>query len=449
TFTRSLYAFEDLFDGWSRPPEWLKPAVGGALLGLLAIGYPLIRLAQPVNWVRVPQVFNVGYDIIESALANEIALSAAFILLIAKVLATNLTLGSGGSGGVFAPSLFMGAMLGVTFELGVGRLIPGILAPPGAYALVGMAAVFAAASHAPITAVLILFELTGDYRIILPLMLTVVAATLISQKMLRGESIYTLKLTRRNIRLTRGRDLDILHSVQVGEVMTREYKSIREDATIEEVSEGFANSRSRSQLILDDEGNLAGLVTLSDLERAIELDGPQTTTARSVASTWPNLLVTYSDESVGEALARMGTRGIGRLPVVSRKDERKVRGLISRIGITKAYALALSRRAELELRTEELEQQYQGDAQFVEIVLKPSDLIVGKQLREIAAELPNDSILVSVIRDDRTIIPHGDTVFEAGDRLKAYMRSGELEAFFDAIGEYSQEGLVTQGSDAT
>jgi len=173
-FVRLLYWTEDLFDKWRSVPEWVQPAVGGALLGGLALAYPFFT---PTTWVGIPQIFNVGYEVIGDALSNQLLLGVVVSLLLLKIVATSLTLGSGGSGGVFAPSLFMGAMLGTAFELTIRIFFPSVVAPPGAYALVGMAAVFAASAHAPITAIIILFELTGDYRIILPLMLTVVLAT--------------------------------------------------------------------------------------------------------------------------------------------------------------------------------------------------------------------------------------------------------------------------------
>ena len=201
-FIHSLYWSEDLFARLKRVPEWVQPAIGGALLGGLALAYPFVT--GPA-WSRSPQIFNVGYDVIEGALLNQLVLGAVVTLLVLKLIATCLTLGSGGSGGIFAPSLFMGAMLGTAFGLAANMAFPETTAPPGAYALVGMAAVFAASAQAPITAILILFELTGDYRIILPLMLTVVVATLLARRMLKGESIYTLKLTRRGVRLEQGR----------------------------------------------------------------------------------------------------------------------------------------------------------------------------------------------------------------------------------------------------
>ena len=176
-FTRTLYAFEDFFDG-IRMPEYLKPVPGGLCLGLIG--------------VFLPQVFGVGYQAMSQALSGEYALGLLVILLAAKIVAVSLTIGSGGSGGVFAPSLFIGAMLGTAFGTAANALLPGFTAPPGAYGLVGMAAVFTGAARAPITAVIILFELTGDYRIILPLMLAVVLSTLVSEALSR-DTIYTLQ----------------------------------------------------------------------------------------------------------------------------------------------------------------------------------------------------------------------------------------------------------------
>lgn len=432
-FTRSLYWSEDLFDNIKFLPEWFKPAVGGALLGLLAFAYPLIRLTQPVTWTRIPQVFNVGYDVIESALANELVFGAAFILLIAKIIATNLTLGSGGSGGVFAPSLFMGAMLGAAFELVVNRLFPGVAAPQGAYALVGMAAVFAAAGHAPITAVIILFELTGDYRIILPLMLTVVVATLLSQWMLHGESIYTLKLSRRGVRLSRGRDQDILQGVTVDEVMSRHVEPVFLDTTLAELAEVLGRTHHHGLMVLDEDSKLWGIVTISDLEKARHKNLPEDTPLVDIATTWPHLQIAYPDETMGDALARMGARGLGRLPVVAREDPYLLVGIVRRRDITRAYDLALTRRIEIQQKAKHIQRQYADETEFVDILLVEDDKVVGKTVADVAANLPKDCVLISIQRDDSLIIPHGDTVFQAGDKVSAFIRNQDTKLLFDSL----------------
>ena len=166
-FSRLLYFSEDIW-GLIRIPEPTKPILGGIMLGVLGI------FSFQID--GIPRVFGVGYITIESSLFSQLTLQMTFGLLLLKLLATTLTLGSGGSGGIFAPSLFMGAMLGGTFGHIAHSMFPETVAPSGAYALVGMAAFFGGVAHAPITAILILFEMTGDYQIILPLMLTTVAS---------------------------------------------------------------------------------------------------------------------------------------------------------------------------------------------------------------------------------------------------------------------------------
>jgi chloride channel protein, CIC family len=417
-FMRVLYASEDFFDSWRIVPEWVRPAIGGVLLGLLALAYPLIT---GVTWDTVPQIFNVGYDVIESVLANQLPLFTVLALLVLKLIATSLTLGSGGSGGVFAPSLFLGSMLGAAFALVVERIFPGISAPAGAYALVGMAAVFAASAHAPITAVLILFELTGDYRIILPLMLTVVIATVISQRISK-DSIYTLKLTRRGVHLQRGRDIDVLQSVQVGEVMTYNAETVPMDMTIGDLSQVFTRTRHHGLLVLDLQGKLWGIVTVRDLDRAWASQKSRNATVASIGTTWPYLKVAFPDETMGEALRRMGVRGLGRMPVVSRDDPYELLGLIRREDIIKAYDLALTRRSEIQSQIREEQIRGEEGTEFVEIILTPDDNAVGKQLQDLACALPTECILVSIRRKGRVLIPRGDTVFQAGDHITAFTR---------------------------
>ncbi len=426
-FVRSLYWTEDVFDKWEHIPEWVKPAVGGALLGGVALGYPALT---GIAWERIPQIYNVGYHVIEGALSNQLALSAVMTLLVLKLVATSLTLGSGGSGGIFAPSLFMGAMLGAGFDLLVGKLFPGIAAPPGAYALVGMGAVFAASAHAPITAVLILFELTGDYRIILPLMLTVVVATLLAQKMLQGESIYTLKLTRRGVRLHRGRDIDVLQGVTVGEIMRRNVDTVSTNLKLFELSEIFTRTRHHGLIVLDDAGKLWGIVTVTDLDRATASDRSRSTIVTDIATPRSRLLVAYPDETMGDALTRMSWRGLGRMPVVSRADPTHLLGIIRRADIIRAYNLAMSRRAELQHRTRRIQLRNIDGTEFVDLTLQPGDNAVGKSVGDISATIPNECLLISIRRNGRVLIPHGNTVFEPGDHITAFVRSQDVEQLY-------------------
>ncbi len=434
-FTRFLYAGGDFFDKLKLVPEWAHPAIGGAMLGMLALLYPLVRLTQPVTWDRVPHIFNVGYDVIEAVLASELTFSVVLTLLFLKILATVLTLGSGGSGGVFAPSLFIGALLGASFANFVDRLIPGLIADPGAYALVGMAAVVAATAHAPITAVIILFELTGDYRIILPLMLTVVVSTLLAQRLLNNESIYTLKLTRRGVRLSRGRDQDILQNVMVREVAQRTHlRTAPLDMTLIDLADYLSHSHLNGLPVLDDRGALWGVVAISDVEKALSAGMDTETTVKDIGITWPHLKVAFMDEPIGEVLTRMGTGDLGRLPVVSRQDPYELLGMIRRQDIIRAYDLALSRRDEMQHRTNRIQQLEQSDeTEFVEIFLKEGDPVVGRTLQEIAPNLPYECILISVERNGRVTIPHGDTIFQVGDHITAYTRHEDAADLFKSL----------------
>lgn len=430
-FVRFLYWSEDLFEKWKAIPEWVQPAVGGLLLGIVAIVYP--RLTG-VTWTHQPQIYNVGYDVIEAALANQLTLKIALVLLILKMLATSLTLGSGGSGGVFAPALFMGAMFGAAFEMILKIIFPNLLAPAGAYALVGMGAFFAATAHAPLTAVLILFELTGDYRIMLPLMLTVVIATLVAQRLLSGESIYTLKLTRRGIRLQRGRDVDIMQSVLVNEVMTRNMTTVTTNIKLKELSTIFNRSGHHGLAVLDDDGKLWGMVTVSDLERAINTGTPlSSTTVEDIATQHKKLLIAYADENIGEALNRMSRRGFGRLPVISREDEKHLVGLIQRRDIIEAYRLALTKRAEIQQRTQRMQMRNIDGTEFVDLNISPASQANGKTISELAEKLPHDCILISIRRDGQVLIPHGDTTLQANDQLTAFIQSKDVEKFYGCL----------------
>jgi len=182
-YVRVLYRSEDLFAAW-KFPEWLKPAVGGLMVGII------LRF--------LPQVYGTGLPAVESALWVRFPWELLLLLFVAQMVANCATLGSGGSGGVFAPALYMGAMLGGVYGTLVHLLFPEWTAGSGAYAMVGMGAFFAAAAKAPTTALLILFEMTNDYRIMLPLMAAIVSSVYLSHWLL-PQSIYTLKLHNRGV----------------------------------------------------------------------------------------------------------------------------------------------------------------------------------------------------------------------------------------------------------
>ncbi|GLY80297.1 chloride channel protein [Actinoallomurus iriomotensis] len=245
-FTRVLYLVEDLCDWAWRGPEWLRPAAGGLVLGGLLLA--------------LPQMYGVGYPVLENAIGGRYLIGFLLLLLAGKALATSLTIGIGGSGGVFAPSLFMGAMAGSAYGIVAHHLAPGLATSPGAYGLVGMGAVFAGAARAPITAVIIMFELTGEYSIILPLMLAIVLATVVS-RVLSGDTIYTLKLRRRGVDLDAHEPVNPLATTPVGEVMEPVPPSLPDTTALEEAARLLVTSDHGVLPVTASDGRYRGTVT--------------------------------------------------------------------------------------------------------------------------------------------------------------------------------------------
>jgi CIC family chloride channel protein len=219
-FVKLLYYVEDRFDAW-RIGGWAKAALGFGLVGTIGIRYP--------------QVFGVGYDSVDAVLSRHVPALHALALAVLKPLATSLTLGSGGSGGIFAPSLFTGAMLGDAFGTLAHTAFPTWTASAAAYGLVAMAAVFAAAAEAPITSIMIVFEMSSDYTIILPLMVCTVIATLLGRRLL-GYTIYEMKLVRQGIDWMRARNPGFFSRVRVSAVERRAPVIAKCGETVREVA---------------------------------------------------------------------------------------------------------------------------------------------------------------------------------------------------------------------
>ncbi len=317
-FIKTLYKCEDIFDS-IKIPTYLKPVFGGLILGLIGLYFP--------------QIFGVGYPSIEKTLNEQFAPFLVLGLLCLKIIATSLTLGSGGSGGVFAPSLFIGAMLGSSFGSLLHLLFPGIAVSTGAYALVGMAAVFAGAAHAPISAILILFEMTGDYKIMLPLMIACVISTLLV-KWMSNDSIYTLKLSRRGIDIFNVKKEDLLEKLKVSEAMYKKVITVNESATVTDAEFLIKSTSHRGFPVLDSNGLLCGMITNYDIYSAIE-SGRGNMPVSDIMTR--NLVICYPDETLKDALEKLGKHEIGRIPVVKRNEPGSLIGLITRKNIIYTY----------------------------------------------------------------------------------------------------------------
>jgi len=413
-------------------PQFLQPAVGALLLGLIGVCYmqlsgffaggPADTQSQVFLVGNMPSVYGSGFAFIEEALRCNVPFLLLVALIFLKPLATSFTLGSGNSGGVFAPSLFIGAMLGGSMGHLFYNWFPGISGPPGAYALVGMAAVFAAAARAPLTAMLIVFEMSNDYEMILPLMVATVTASHFAQ-WLYPESIYTQKLSRRGIRFEQGRDLDVMQGVQVSEVMNENPEVVHRDTQLPDLYRKFQETNFLGFPVLDQDERLCGFVTLQDMERvlsqnAIKLRG---LIVGDVAVTEP--VTVFPDEPIWTAIQKMAPRDLARLPVISRVGSNHLVGLISRSDILRAYDVAIVRKQRGKLLEREVLLREKGGNVFAELCLQAGDRSVGRTLRSLS--LPKDVNVVLIERKGLIILPRGDSHFETGDIVTMF---GKKEA---------------------
>jgi CIC family chloride channel protein len=432
-FVRVLYGMEDLIDRLWRGPEWLCPAVGGIFLGLLLLA--------------LPQMYGVGYPVLERAIGGHYVLWFLLILLVGKIAATSLTISIGGSGGVFAPSLFMGAMLGTAYGLAAHHLFPGSTGPPGAYGLVGMGAVFAGAARAPITAVLIIFELTGEYRIILPLMFAIVVAAGISN-LLSGDTIYTLKLRRRGIDIMQGRGANLMEVLTVAEAMESVPDPLAPDLPLNEVIARFSDERRDAFPLVDRNGEFHGVLTTQQVDEAVRnnaLDMP----AGDLAVETP---VLKEGQSLHEALRVIVPHGSSGLPVLS-GDGHSIVGWITHSGVLRAYAgrleQSVARAAEspdgrrtppTPIRvpvapSTELSVARLAGYRAVDLELTRDRPPAGRRVNEVA--WPGSSLLLAVRRDGRAVEASGELELHKGDRLTLLVKAADADGIEEAAAAMS------------
>ncbi len=322
-FTRVLYWIEDACDWAWRGPEWARPAVGGLLLGGLLL--------------VLPQMYGVGYPVLEHAVGGGYAIGFLLVLMLGKMAATSLTIGIGGSGGVFAPSLFMGAMLGAAYGATAHHLVPGVSGPVGAYGLIGMGAVFAGAARAPITAVIIMFELTGEYSIILPLMTAIVLATGMSRA-LSGDTIYTLKLRRRGVDLDEEPPGSPLAGVTVRTVMEPVPELLAAATPLGVAATALARSPHGVLPVITEDGTYLGTATARTAAETLADGAHDTTTVGSITHL-PHTLT--GDTDLTTALETLVTSPGAGLPVLDDEHDHLV-GWITHQSVLTAMSTALT-----------------------------------------------------------------------------------------------------------
>jgi CIC family chloride channel protein len=334
-FSKMLYWVEDLFERLPIDAMWW-PAIGGLGLGIIGL--------------FVPRVLGVGYETISAILNNELSLTILLSILVFKSLALFVTLGSGTSGGLLAPMLMTGAALGATFATLINQIIPGAHLAPGAYALVGMAAVFGSASRATFAFIIFAFEITRDYNAILPLMLTGVIADSIALYFMRN-SIMTEKLARRGMRIHQEYETDVLQQLTVGEVMDKNPVRIPDTMLLTDLADKIAQHdpdliRRQGISIVDAADRLVGIITRGDILWALENSTDPNQTVLDAGN--DELITTYPEEPLHDAVERMLRHNIGRLPVVSREKSQQLVGYLGRSGIFEARLRRLEEEHEVE-----------------------------------------------------------------------------------------------------
>jgi CIC family chloride channel protein len=324
-WVKVFYAVEDAFNVSLPIPPRFRPVVGGLLTGTLGMLYPGYG------------IMGVGYEGVNLALSGAIPLTMMLTLGVFKILATSFTIGSGASGGIFAPSLYIGSMLGGAMGLFFQGMFPDTVSQPAAFGLVGMGALFAGAAKAPITVIIFIPEMANNYSLLVPLMISCSTSYIISSLFLRESSIYTLKLERRGVHLKERRG--VLDKVRVGDAMCKDVVTVGPGMSLTELMEHISRYRHVGYPVLAQD-SLAGIITLDDVVK-VPVDERDRLTVGDIMKT--GVVVAHPEETVGEALDRMYQNAIGRLPVVDSDNPLKLLGIITRSDVVKAYEIGKGR----------------------------------------------------------------------------------------------------------
>lgn len=386
--------------GWTGLPKLARPL----LFGIVVAVSGLIR----------PEVLGTGQEFVAGILRNEANLVWWVLLSLAllKALATAATLGGRGAGGIFMPSLFIGATTGSATAVLFQDVWSWSVIRPGGYALVGMAATFSAVARAPLTSILIVFEITGDYGLVLPLMIATAISTILAGRV-RPESAYTAPLSRMGIHPIQAAVTDLLDTVTVAAVMTPGAETVEANATLGEV-QGMLVRTHRHGLPVTADGELVGIISNSDVVRA---GGPSDQMVARDAMT-PNPTTVHPDTRVSEALERMAALGVGRLPVVAADDPGRIIGMFRRESVITAYHRALGATAQAHSQPDRVNLRTQSDARFTELIVPSGSVADRRPVSEVP--WPEACLLVSIHRGTKQLVPSGQTLLHAGDAITVF-----------------------------
>lgn len=429
-FLRTIDSVEGFAHKYADRLGWLRPTLAGLLIAALIFIEPdLFGTGQEVTNMLLFQEREVGI----TGVGGEVWW-VLILLALGKAMATSLTISSGGSGGAFMPSLFMGAAVGAGFARLAETFWTGSTdLDSGAFAVVGMAAMFAVVGRAPLTSILIVFEVTGarDYGLILPLMLAATLGTFLAERFMK-DSVYTLALKRKGISLTRTGEVDILDTVTVGSVMAPAPFIAAPNQSLAETERLLNHFRSHGVPVVED-GELVGIVTITDINRAE--GSPQDTAVAQVMT--PRPVTVEPDTPVSRALERMAALGVGRLPVVADGDPTRLVGLFRREEAVHAYHEALTSTTDHHLQRQRLTQRTYPDAGYYDFRVPLGSIADGRMVREVS--WPEGSTLVSIRRNRDVLVPDGDTLLLAGDVVTAFGTEWSRQRMIDRLNAGADE----------
>jgi chloride channel protein, CIC family len=424
SFTTSVYKTENLFNKINTP-EYVKNAIGGLLMGIIIIFYP--------------NVFGVGYETIDLALSGNILWYSALILIFIKLLATNITLGSGGSGGIFAPSLFLGATTGSVFGQLMNQLFPNVTANSGAYAMVGMGAVVAGTTHAPITSILILFELTSDYKIILPVMIACTIATVLARKM-QNDSIYTKKLTLRGISLNQGREEIIMKSFLVGDLMHSNAPIMDERSSLKEIVKVFMNNQQPFFYVVSGNNRLEGCLSTHHVKGILSATESLDQLIIAKDLLVPSTEFVTPDMTLADCMHKFENVETEHLPVMENEKNRKLIGIISKREIIKLYNREILRKEVLgvkfvrEFENEKRHHLLQLPKEFKIDFISVPEKFVGRSIKEVNIRAKYNITILAIKQKlsefgQLSEMPNPGRIFREADILVIAGKEVEVENF--------------------
>ncbi len=409
-------------------PSWLMPALGGLWIGGIGIAFP--------------QIMGVGYGSINHALQGEVLWQLALILVLIKIVGTALTLGFGGSGGIFAPSLFVGAMLGAGFGNLSLNLLPQWELSPGAYALVAMGGIVAGTTRAPITAILTIFELTNQYDVMLPLMLTCILSALISSR-LQQESIYSIKLAKKKINLAQGLERNLLKSLFVRDLYPAEVATVEPNSPFPLITEILTHQRSPYLPVLEGKKRLVGMISLHDIKSyLLEKDFlADLIVAQDIAMAQPRWLT--PEMTLYTALRIMEEVDLMGLPLVSGAKEQTFIGMIWQKDLLDSYQQEVHHRditsdlAEHLYGSQSLQKVVAQGVALAEVPIPPS--FVGKSLKQLEVRGTYGVMVLSIksTRDGLTHLqafPEADYKIQPSDNLLVVAGTPQAVSRLEALG---------------